>query len=546
MINRDYLEKKLPIQLMLILFAAFSIFCLCLCFILSERFSTLSIHGIDSIAFAEYLNSIYNKTSIGDLLHNNGYGYGWIFWTALAIFCLPGKIMFDMGLTSVVYIVSTRIFCLIFSLLAVYVTYKLFHLYIKNQWLLCTATLLCPIFPTLMYYSQRPSTTPLLAFFGALCVYFMLRDEEITKKSFFLSCLSLAACLATKLTSVNFVPIFLLLMLSRFHFKFSKENIIQWFKSGIVSIYVWIFLMSPAIALYPFFPKISKLSIDEFVQFISLANGGNVGLLHNFENGIMGGFTYKLVFIFLILCFVANIICKFKKNDSHKMDYLMLVVGYVLSSILVCVIAGNGVWFTVSYGMTSSFIPLLGLAVFENIDKPSIKKAAIGSVCILLVVIQGNYFYKECHAVGSSLSPLEFKHEFELHKSDVLLASNLNNHVVSLLKNQEGNTDCSETIVLSDWSLPKFLSNIDTPQYVSYSIWSNIQDYDNVEVFVLDKDKTERYSCYGEGHYADETLVAQFAEDEKSRNELITNGTFKGEHYTLVDESEEYYMFLRN
>lgn len=532
---KEHIKEKIPIYFLLAVEILFILYCTLQNFVLCEDFSLLSIHGIDDAAFAESVRKLYASQGMEELLVQNDFGYGWIYWISVALFTLPGKFLYDQGITSVLYILLPRFYSMIFAILSVYVFYRLCRVYIKSPWLVATATLLFPLFPTMMHFSQRFSTTPSMTFFALLCVYFIVKDERLKPGSFWCSSLSLAIALGIKLTAVAIVPLFLLLMFSRFAWKFNKENIIIWVKVGIPSAYLALFCVSPAIALTPLFKEQSLASRMTIVQFIQSAAGKDVSLLKNMENGIIKGQMYWPLYAILFFCLCTVTIIKFKQKDSRKSEWGGLLSGYMIGIVLICKTATNGPTYATMYSTILSFIPLLSLALFECVSSLKIT----GCVVSAGLLLGQTYYINPSNASGFAF-PINFFMQTALtSQSEIQLVSELK----SVSQRYADENGLTEYIIVIDAGLPNFLPKLSNKYVDCYSCWNDLQNWNlqPVTFIVLDKIDDSRLWYLPHEQRTDGSL----AEDYADRQALIETGLLQGISWDLIEETDEYYFFAR-
>lgn len=529
------IRDKTPTYCLLLVLLLATIYCISEIFVLCNDFSLLSIHGIDDAAFAESLRKLYASQNLTELMVQNEYGYGWIYWSSVALFALPGKILFDLTGIATLYIILPRSYSLLFSLLSVFVFYKLCKIYIKNSWLAVCATLLFPLYPTLMYFSQRFGTTSVLAFFSISCVYFMVRDEEITRRSFYLSCGCLAIALAIKLTAAAIVPLFLMLLFSRFHFCFSKDHWKLWLKTGAISIYGCLFCISPAIALAPLFPKESGDSLAKLLYFISASAGKNLQFIENMICGVINGTWFSVCYICLLVLMLLSVLNKWKSADARKWDWLCFVIGYGVGMIFICYTATNGSNYAVNYGTILSYLPLLGLAWF---DGGRSKKRSCYITVFCLLALQCGFLAWQVFQ-GEEISV----HHFSQVEATTREKAERSLELKALVQTCAEKENLTQFSILADASIPTFYSKIQNESTTFDSIWSNLQEWnvDGKNFIVLDKIDDSRLWYLSQEQRTDGSL----AEDDAARAELIETGVLQGIFWDLIQETDEYYFFAR-
>lgn len=225
--------KKTIFYLCISVYILLCVLSLAQCFVLSGDADLVGMRHYDDLAFQMELNSRYTNFSFDSFINMNGYGYGWIYWFLVMIYCFPGWLLCRYFQISWLLLVTPRLVSVLLSFASVFVFYKLICLYTEEKAIRLTAVFLMPLFPTLNFYSSLFSCNPHVALLSLLAVYFMAKAKRIDQdramftKALRYSLMFLALAIGIKLTSVLILPIYGLLLLNRINFSLKGVTVQQ-------------------------------------------------------------------------------------------------------------------------------------------------------------------------------------------------------------------------------------------------------------------------------------------------------------------------------
>lgn len=462
-------KEKIHIVFYLILFfIILTVFCEN--FIAGTSFDLLGLRTIDDQALQASLRK-YHEQPLSQITFMNDYGYGWFFWFPMYIITLPLYFVYRFAGIAWPLIVIPRMQSLFFSVLCLFLMYKIVSLYTKNKLIIVTAIFLMPIFPTGAYFAGRFGTNPQTAFFSMLSVWYVLKNSKIDTIDLRKVLGSFALAMGTKTSAIIIAPILILLVLERYGWKFNKRNIVIWIRESFFAFILMVFTISPAILLAPFNIQNATNSFNVLYSYVS-QRSGSADIILNF-GGFIGEsyFLMAAVLLFLGLIYLSA-------TQKYKRDFLWLFCGSALGILFLCRTIDYGSMYIVIYGFAISFVLPLGLIALEYINVKDIKiKSRIVSVICCLMCVQQLFFIGGKVIRNDSYSILAY---YDYYMNNVSAYNARHN---ALLDNNNGNI-----IVFVDWSVPAIVSSLGHEDITYYTIWNDLGVYNQeVNNIVLDK-----------------------------------------------------------
>lgn len=515
-------------------------------FVYSSDFAILSLRGTDEVAFQISLHR-YHECEGSSLLCMNDYGYGWIYWFPVYLITYPAYLLFEATGVSWLLIVLPRMYSLLFCIMCSILCYKIISIYTKNEWIKMAVVLMMPLFPAGCEWAGRFSTVPQVAFFSMLSIYLVAKNEVLDRKRLRYALLAFAIAMATKVSAVVTGPLLVLLVLARYHWKFSWVNIKVWLQESLLAVVIMIVLMCPIVVFAPMYPEEAKASIDILLYYWT-NNQGAADIFYNFKRCIM--FTnFKGMAVLLNICLLLLIlqgIIRIKKEGKKIIywDYILLPIGYYIGTFYLYATIGSGIMYVFMYSTAISFVLPFGVLLLENMESGKRK----GELCIRLVTILCCWF--QISFMGNAVQKNAAYNIFAYYQNGMQSKERVENirnmeKAVEELGMSEVNCYVDHGKMCNFYNAMEH-DNVGLMEIV-WDDWGN-RTNNKVNLLALSKDSV--------GFYEDEMFEAVFANaepqqqesmiaDRRIRQELIEYGKFLDLDWELVYEDGDSYIFVR-
>lgn len=388
--RRTSMRKKslsVPFILLIIVLTIFSVFIFFENFFFSSTFKLLSFRCIDDIAFQSSLNAYYKYNGVSQLLYMNDYGYGWIYWFPIFVLTYPAHILFELTGIAWPLIAIPRMSSLFFGVMCSFICYKAISIYTKNEWIRLAVVLLMPLFPAGGYFAGRFGTVNQVAFFSMLSVYCVIRKDVLSRLDLRKALFSFAVAMGTKASAIVVAPLLVLLILSRYRWKFNLSNVKTWLIESMLAVIVMVACMSPAIILAPFVPVLARQSLSVLWNYLK-GNQALTGELWGFVNALNIVMYRPMVIIFSCLLALLGVWGTIKiitgNNQIVYQDYVCLSIGLFIGLFYLSLTVNTGTTYIFNYSTAITFILPFGLLLLEMVPK----KNFIIFVSVLCCVIQ--------------------------------------------------------------------------------------------------------------------------------------------------------------
>lgn len=532
--------NKLPSILFWVVIGVFSLGILAENFVVAS-FDYLIVRSVDDVAFQYVLRQCYAKRGL-DLFLMNDYGYGWIYWFPMFILTYPSQyIAIHYGIEWPL-IVLPRIQSLIFAVGCFILCYKIAYKIngrVGGGARICA--LLMPLYPTGAYFAGRFGTVNQVAFFSMLSVWLVIKNQELDRKKLRYAMLAFAVALGTKASAIVVAPMLVLLVLSRYHWKFTWTNIRIWIEESILAGFCFILFASPAIILAPLNMENAKRSLTVFAFYLS----GNQGKTDFFSNldGMIRMSTYQWIFLVLIFLLIIEscITCKEEKKLS---DIAALAIGCIIGMLYLCMTIPTGAIYVFMYATACSFVIPLGLCFFERFHQRKYIKIAV--LC-LVAMIQIIYVGKKVYTYDGTNVCYYYQKYLREGQAKIDLINTTREIVLGAAKGDE-------VSYVEDHLGPLgFLSSLNSERTVfeytafegtDFSVWENV----DFEFYIMSK---ESMDCFPEHEFEDAIKELEGEEREiRLKNREIKMAMLRGEiiwdHvWQIIFENDDIYILQR-
>lgn len=514
-------------------------------FVASSRFAFMSLRHVDDWAFQNVLEKYHHINGV-DLLNMNDFGYGWIYWFVLSVITYPADILFHATGIAWPLIVLPRMMSLLFSVLCSCLCYKIISQYTENEWIKAAVVLLMPLFPAGGHYAGRFSTVSQVAFFSMLSIYYIVRNEVLLAKDLRKALVAYALGMATKVSAVAVAPILILLILSRYNWKFTYANIKVWIRESILAVVIMICAISPVLVVAPLASKQARQSW-EILQRYWTSNQGESDFINNLIQSLCRTLPFWLVLVLhvLLILLVSKQIIRCIRRKQVQWDLIWIPVGYIIGIIYLCATIPTGARYVFIYETAFSFFMPFGLLCFD------IKN---------LKDMQNKFFYKCMVTVCLGFCFLQLTHIMVMvgEKKEINILSHYQkakNSEVSVeqilkIEKQISQLNLEKINIYADYKGPYSAyskyehKNVETCIW----IWDNLGRALDANVLVLSKSSV--------GFYSDEKFDIHIktyselkkdtaVEDRKIRKNLIKENIFNSELWELIYEDDHSYVYVK-
>ncbi len=524
--------EKTSYKSLYIIYAVYFLFILLAiweCFCGSKDIDLVSFRHYDDLCFHYVINS--HMKDLSQLLNWNDYGYGWIYWIVATLYCSIGWLLCYFYNISWVLCVTPRLVSLVFTLATVCVAYKLVGLYTKDKLLKSIYIFLLPLFPTYLYYGLLFSCNPHVEFFAICAVYALAKNRLIEKKNLYISFLCLCVAIGIKLTAVLILPIWGLLLLSRFNFKLNHFFWKSCLPLTILSIFFTLFLISPNVYIGVFDHSKWVNLYNMFKWATTFGSNGESSFIINFQKGIIHSYTIWPIFVILFVMLLVTTVFTFYSEckrrcdkDIQFYDYIAYILGYVIAVSLLCYRINHGPLFITYYYTCICFVLPLGLLLLEKISSKL-------RIIIIYFLFTSQIFYICANA---------------FHKNGILryyysIKNTINEQHESLEMKQllDDTFRNKEYVIQFDGSTPHFI-NESKREHKNVSIKTAWHDFkisiknNNPKAIVMYKKWLNQYNMYKKYH-----------EDWKDRMNFVDHPVLDAYEYECIYEGKFYLLFIK-
>lgn len=537
-------KSRIPRYLLAIVTGYFLIIVFIENFVISSSFSILSLRTIDDVAFQASLYKYFGMHGT-DLLFMNDYGYGWIYWFPIYVITYPANLVFRAFGISWPLIVLPRMQSLAFTAASIVICYKIISKYTKNEWIRAAVVFLMPLFPAGGYLAGRFGTVSQTAFFSMLSMYFVVKSDVLERKSLRYALCAFATAMAVKVSAVCMAPLLCMLILSRYRWKFTKDNIKIWTQEIALAVFVMIFLMSPAIVLWPWNSGNARASLYALMGYWK-ANQTSEG---NFAENFIGALSFTTD-IWLMWCMLAALLLLVlagimgrKKGHTKYQDYIVIPFGFFAGMFYLSWSVGTGAIDIFKFATAVSFVFPFGLLVLEQFIMPDrkIQKFCIAGCSVILCLMQIGFISEQIRS-GDPYNILRYFQESEDHKDKIGKIQEMEMAVDRLCLDQVN--------LYIDYLAPLTFYCAQEHENLgnTLTIWDDMgsTDYEEANVIVLSKQSTgflEEQEFLSEIGRLDEAGKAKYKQDRAKRNELVQKQMYLGKNWRLIYEDDESYIF---
>ncbi len=539
--------KLLPRYLLFTVMISFSLIFFLENFVFGTSFSLLSFRNIDDMAFHSSLQTYHNCSGI-QLLYMNDYGYGWLYWIIIWLITYPAHLLFEATGISWLLIVLPRMYSLALCIGCSVLCYKIVDIYTKNEWIKMAIVFLMPLYPTAGEFAGRFSTVPQVAFLSMLSIYLVIKKDLLDRKSLRNAMLIFALAMATKVSAIVTAPLLILLVLSRYGWRFTWTNIKVWITEGLLAVVVMLVTMSPIIALAPLDFEMAAQSWDMLLSYwLSNQTKGDVAV--NFTNSIL--FTYSpgmaLVLEGGLLLLAAYGMRQIKKNkyEIYHWDYVILPIGYFIGVIYLSFSIGNGFLYVFMYATSISFILPFGLLLLDHIK---VSKERLLNALIVFVTIGISVW--QIAIIGGRIEKKQTYNVFNYFQKGIVSKQDIAN-----MRNMEE--------VVSQLDLPQVNYLIDSYSIINFynsfehdNVGYALTIFNNFGTIALEDANLIVLSKKSVGFYSDSDFKKaisqmdtetqeQYRIDRETRITLVETAQFLDQNWTLIYEDDNTYMFAR-
>jgi len=525
------------------LFYGLTFIILCSLFIENHLFSIshelLSFREIDDVAFQSTIKRVHvliDNMQFSMLFEINDYAYGWIFWAPIAILTYP---LYLLGENFSIYwpiITAPRQISLLFGILSLYIIRKILLKNDISEKSIAITVLLFALFPTFGYFSLRFGTVNAVMFFSLLTFYLALKNTPSTSKGRFFIVLSLAVAGGIKLSGLLIAPLIFALVVLRYERESMSRTIRDLVISSLVFILLLIAFTNPALFTYPFNEMVGHKYLEilqHFIGITKIASGATDPYLRFFEAVFGSG----LNFIAITMLFIG-IILNLIKNKTARFDMLAIIAVILIASLYLFFNVTNGksagLYFT-----SISFLFLLGVIGWSG------TRFGFIILVILLALFSTDLFNRVLNLNDDK--NLSWHHlSYYIKKSeskDKLDTANDISRCINILNKKKWSGH-----VFVDFTLPTGFNALTYPRACISFAWNNLSPSGSycpqrpVDFLVLDnaapgylpdQEFEEKLQL------SDQVIAEGLQVDRTSRKNLIENGYFGNQKFTLVCEFDQ-------
>jgi hypothetical protein len=347
-----------------------------------SRISELQIREIDDLAFQSsmwrhldaWLNlDIYRMFTITD------YGYGWIYWSLVSVFSLPGYLLYTSMESELLITALPRLFSVFSLVLTWYFLRKTLLRVFDSKVTIELLSLLYLLLPAVGFFSMRFGTVSLISLFVVLGFYAALRFPS-TESACLWTAIALGFAMAVKLAAVVALPVAVLVLL---YFRGAKPALIL--RSGIPFVGTWLFFSHPPLLVAVLRPEIAWNWVK--VQGSNMLNASSVreSTLETLEENFNGVFSHTPVYWLLLVLTIGGIFILRRTSRTVTSSFFRFVSGItILGTISMFFLTGNS-WSVISYTLPLVLVPLIILALAAQSKPLVVNVAAVVTAVVLLI-----------------------------------------------------------------------------------------------------------------------------------------------------------------
>lgn len=334
-------------------------------FVFSSSFDITPLRGIDDYVFNQSMHSWQHhlcKAHLSRILNMNDFAYGWIFWALHGLITLPFYLLHCETL-----IISTaRNISLCFAFETLYFLYKILGNYTKNDFYKMIIILSVAFCSSFILFAQSFSNAFQATFFAVLGLYFIIKDNLLSKKTLICSAISLGLAVGTKLTGAFVLPLVYLLLLDRLNFKLSKNNLKKLWNFSWIFVLSAIIFIDPRLLLFFVYREEAKALFSIF--YIYMKQNSEIHVVMSeyskwafFKQGLCSMFYGFIPFFIFIGLFLIKIV-EDLKNKKYDFIYYLITILVTILYLLITIKIGAGYlpkyFITVAIFLPFSFLAL--------------------------------------------------------------------------------------------------------------------------------------------------------------------------------------------
>ena len=399
-----------------------------------------------------------------------------------------------------------------------------------------------PMFPAGARFAGRFSTVSVGSFFAMLAFWLIIRRDTLERKDLRCALLCFAIAMGIKLSAVVAAPILVLLILNRYDWKITKENLKIWLSESLLAVVAMVFFISPAILFYPFATEQAKASINVILNYMkanqSYSSINSLFDVISFTNYDIIGVLFCILLVALVGVGIYGVFVK-KSKDLYLKDYIVIPVGFAAGLLYLCITVNTALDYRYMYANAILFVAPMGLIVLQHIvpRKETIKNAFIMGICIICTI--GQLLYIRNQDILLNYTILAQKSEQQIE-------------TIRPIKEAIEKTGLQSVAMLSDYRSPYMVYNSFENDNViySYCIWDNLHEWQLEDTNIIMLSKLAQGS---QPEQAFDEAVASFDEQKKenayadrdARKQLIEQGVFNQKNWIKIYEDEFSYVFVR-
>ncbi|WP_026760401.1 hypothetical protein [Selenomonas ruminantium] len=461
---------------LMIVYSIFTVLSLWQCILGEQSIVTLSLRGIDEMAFHDAIRQYYNF-NFPTVLTMNAYAYGEIFWLPLTLLTFP---FYWLGYESVALVIP-RLLALFFTLLSCIYIYKIISIYTKNGLLIFSVVFLNSLYPIWGWYSTRIGTIPECQFFSIISIYYAVKQSSFSIKNFRKSLLFFAVALGTKISCVIVLPVLVGIYIYKFYdTPLPKLKIIR---EIVYSILAFIFFFQPIIYCV-WEPELITNSMKLYAHYAFERNGSadyQTNIKYILEN------TYNT---YLYVIFVGGgllLLYKVYAKKQKRLKEVIVLIGLALFGVMYLVLTVPiDPFYMWSYALCINWLFPFLLIGYDSQNKYDEMSSTFVKCVLIISVILHSYNIYSSVMYKRIANLMTVYQNYSQQKIDSLI--NARNYLCKYFGDRDDLKYCI------DYTAPLNIFRMSTLESAKHTvIWDdNFNDYEGAyDFYILDKKLTD-------------------------------------------------------